>query len=178
MKDISKFIVSKIKEEHVIPESRFKLQWKSYLFWAMMCVMIFIGALSLSLVIFNVSDIDPRFFQYMGLQKFFMILFITAPYLWIVLSLSALLFGIMAFRKTTRGYRRSMLFITSLIVLVVSILGVFGHILKIDNRMGGFISRSAPNFSDVTNPMGGRWQRPSDGLIAGEITNTESGGFD
>ena len=178
MRDISKSIVAKIKEGHVVPETRFKLQWKSYLFWTMMCVMIFIGALSLSLVIFNFSDMNPGFLQYMGLQKFFMILFITAPYLWMALSLSALLFGIMAFRKTTRGYRRSTLFVTSLIVLIISILGVFGHILKIDNRMRGLLSRGAPNFSDVTNPMEGRWQRPGDGLIAGEITNTEPGSFD
>lgn len=178
MRDISKSIVAKIKEGHVVPEARFKLQWKSYLFWAAMCVMIFIGALSLSLVIFNFSDINPSFLQYMGLQKFFMILFITAPYLWMALSLSALIFGIMAFRKTTKGYRRSTLFITSLIVLIISILGIFGHILKIDNRMRELLSRGAPNFIDVTNPIGGRWQRPGDGLIAGEVANIESGGFD
>ena len=44
--------------------------------------------------------------------------------------------------------------------------------------MGGLLSRGAPNFSDMTNPMGGRWQRPGDGLIAGEITDIEPDSFD
>lgn len=178
MKDISKLIVSKIKEGHVVPEARFKLQWKSYLFWVAMCSMIFIGALSWSLVIFNISDMDPGFLRYMGLQKFIMIILVTAPYLWIALSLSALFFGILAFRKTTKGYRRSTLFITSLIVLIISILGVCGHILKIDNSMGGLISKKAPNLRGLTNPRGPRWQRPGDGLMGGEIINTEVNSFE
>lgn len=178
MKDFSKTIVEKIKKAHIIPESKLKLQWKSYLFWIVMLCFITLGALSLSMVIFNVVDIDPRFLKYLGLQRLIMILFITAPYLWILLSLSALVFGILAFRKTTKGYRRSTLFITSLVVLIISILGIFSHILKIDNHMGGVLLRNAPNFRDFTDPRGARWQRPGDGLIGGEITNIGTDNFD
>lgn len=177
MKDFSKTIVEKIKKAHMMPESKLKLQWKSYLFWIIMLCFIILGALSLSMVIFNITDIDPGFLKYLGLQRLIMILFITAPYLWILLSLSALVFGILAFRKTTKGYRRSTLFITSLVVLIISILGIFSHILKIDNRMGGVLSRNAPNFRDFTDPRGARWQRPGDGLIGGEITNTSTDNF-
>jgi hypothetical protein len=178
MKDFSKTIVEKIKKAHIIPESKFKLQWKSYLFWIIMLCFIILGALSLSMVIFNIIDIDPGFLKYLGLQKLIMILFITAPYLWILLSLSALVFGILAFRKTTKGYRRSTLFITSLVVLIISILGIFSHILKINNLMGGVLSKNAPNFRGFTDPRGARWQRPGDGLIGGEITNIGTDNFD
>jgi hypothetical protein len=178
MKDFSKIIVEKIKEAHIIPESRLKLQWKSYLFWIIMACFIIFGALSLSMAIFNIIDIDPRFLKYLGLQRLIMILFITAPYLWIALSLSALIFGILAFRKTAKGYRRSTLFITSLVVLIISILGILSHILKINNRMDGVLSKKAPNFRDFTDPRGARWQRPGDGLIGGEITNIGTDNFD
>jgi len=169
MKDISKYIVAKIKEKHIIPESKFKLQWKSYLFWALMFLMIFIGALSLSLVILNVSDIDPRFFRYIELRKIIMIIMVSAPYLWIILSLAALFFGIMAFRKTTKGYRHSTLFVTSLVVLIISVLGFFSHFLKIDNQMHRMLSKNAPNFKGLTVPRESRWLRPGDGLIGGEV---------
>ena len=177
MKDISKYIVEKIKERHIIPESKFKLQWKSYLFWVLMIIMIFIGALSLSLVIFNVSDIDPRFLQYMELRKFIMLLMITAPYLWIILFAAALYFGIRAFRSTTKGYRHSTLFITSLVVLSISILGFFSHFLEIDNQMHGMFSKNAPNFKGLTEPREGRWLRPGDGLIGGEIISLGTNEF-
>lgn len=170
MKDLTKDIVAKIKERHILPESKWKMHWKSYVFWILMCCMIIIGALFMSLAIFNISDIDPRFFQSVGLRKVMMILFITAPYLWILLSFLALVFGVMAFRKTTRGYRQSTIFIASLVVLVVSILGVTSHMLRIDHRMGGLISRhTPPHLRDFASPREGRWQRPGDGLIGGEV---------
>jgi len=178
MKDFSKTIVEKIKKAHIIPESKLKLQWKSYLFWIIMLFLIILGALSLSMVILNLIDINPGFLKYLGLQKFIMIFFITAPYLWIILSVSALIFGILAFRQTAKGYRRSTLFISSLIVLVVSILGIASHALKIDNEIGGLLSKDAPNLTGFTDPRSPRWQRPGDGLIGGEITNTGEDNFD
>ncbi|MFZ2193880.1 MAG: hypothetical protein WAV31_06590 [Candidatus Moraniibacteriota bacterium] len=178
MKDFSKLITEKIKTAHIIPESKFKLLWKSYLFWVIMICLIIFGALSLSMAFFNLIDINPDLLRYLGLQKFIFILFITAPYLWMALSLSALIFGILAFRKTVRGYRRSTLFITSLVVLVISIFGVLSHVLRIDNRMGGFFHRNAPGFNRLTGPGGLRWQRPGDGLIGGEIINIDQNNFD
>lgn len=177
MKDISKNIVEKIKKGHIVPESKFKLQWKSYLFWALMFFMILFGALFLSLVIFNVADIDPRFLRHMELGKLIRVVMITAPYFWIILSLAALFFGIKAFRSTYKGYRHSTLFATSLVVLIISILGFFSHFLKIDNRMHGMFVKNAPNFKGLTAPREGRWLRPGDGLIGGEIINVEKNEF-
>jgi hypothetical protein len=172
MKDLASDIVGKIKTGHIIPESKFKLQWKSYAFWCVMSCMIFMGALSLSLIIFNVADIDPRFFRSFELQKIIRITFITAPYLWIALSLLALTFGVLSFQQTTRGYRHSTLFVTSLVVLIISIFGFIGHLFRFDSRMGGFISHNTPShMRDVMHPREGRWLRPGDGLIGGEITS-------
>ena len=177
MKDISKNIIQKIKEGHIMPESKFKLQWKSYLFWLLMFFMIILGALSLSLVIFNVSDIDPRFMRHLGLGKFIMIFAVTAPYLWVILSLAALYFGIKAFRSTYKGYRCSTLFIVSLVVLIISILGFLSHSFKIDNKMHGMFSKNAPNFKNMMAPREGRWLRPGDGLIGGEIISMGNNEF-
>lgn len=171
MKDLASDIVAKIKTGHIIPESKFKLQWRSYAFWIVMGCMIFVGALSLSLIIFNVADIDPRFFRSFELQKIIRITFVTAPFLWIALSLLALIFGVLSFRQTTRGYRHSTLFVTSLVVLIISIFGFVGHLFRFDSRMGGFISHNTPpHMRDMTHPREGRWLRPGDGLIGGKIT--------
>ncbi|MFA5961845.1 MAG: hypothetical protein WC848_04145 [Parcubacteria group bacterium] len=178
MKNISKEIVAEIKKGQIVPESRFKLRWKSYLFWLLMSIMILFGALSLLLAILNVADEDPRFLLQLGLGKFLFLYFITAPFLWILLFLGALLFGVLAFRKTAKGYRRSTLFITSLIVLLISFLGAIGHILRIDHQMSGMISRNAPPFfRGIASPREGRWMRPGDGLIGGEIIGMEKDSF-
>lgn len=174
MKDISKNIVEKIKKNRILPESRFRLRWKHYLFWMLMFIMILIGSLSLSMAIFSVSDLGTEFLFHTGLGKFVFIILKTAPYLWIMLSMGALIFGIIAFRNTSKGYRSSTLFITSLIVLVISILGFSIHALKIDNRMHRAILDRAPGFKVLIKPGEGRWLRPGDGLIGGEIVGIES----
>jgi hypothetical protein len=170
MKDISKDIIAKIKEGHIVPESRLKLRWKSYAFWALMVLMVLIGAVSASLVAFNMIDLDPRLLRYMQLHKFFRVIVFTAPYFWIGLSLLALVFGVLAFHKTSRGYRKSLIFVTSLVVLAVSILGVAGHMMKINKMMDGMIRRNAPaGFREISGMREGHWTRPGDGLIGGEI---------
>lgn len=170
MKDISKDIIARIKAEHLMPESRFRLQWKNYAFWILMIGMIIAGALSASLVVFNMVDLDPGLFHYMQLHKFLRVLLLTAPFLWIFLSILALVFGVMAFRKTSRGYRKSLLFVSSLVVLIISILGVMGHIAKVSRIMDRVIIRNTPEgFRDLSGRREGRWERPGDGLIGGEV---------
>ncbi|EKE11255.1 MAG: hypothetical protein ACD_15C00113G0020 [uncultured bacterium] len=170
MKDISKDIIAKIKEKNLVPQSRFRLQWKNYVFWLLMIMMILFGAASASLVVFNMVDFDPRFLHHMKLYKFFRIIIFTAPYLWLILSFLALAFGVLAFRNTSRGYRKSLLFATSLAVLIISLLGVFGHIMKINKKMDEMMSkRISPQMRSFSGPREGRWARPGDGLIGGEI---------
>ncbi|HCU70568.1 MAG TPA: hypothetical protein DIC35_02295 [Candidatus Moranbacteria bacterium] len=178
MKDISKDIVAKIKEKNLVPQSRFSLQWKNYVFWLLMIVMILFGAASASLVVFNLVDFDPRFLHHMKLYKFFRIILFTAPYLWLALSFSALVFGVLAFRNTSRGYRKSLIFITSLVVLIISILGVSGHIMKINKKMDQMmIKKISPEMRSFSDPREGRWMRPGDGLIGGEIIGIYGNNF-
>lgn len=170
MQDISKDIIAKIKAGHIIPASRLKLRWRSYAFWVLMAGMIVIGALSASLVVFNMADFDPRLFHYMPWHKFFRVLLVTAPFLWIGLSLLALVCGVLAFRKTSRGYRKSWLFVSSLVVLAISLLGVVGHIMKVNQIMDQVIIENTPaGFRDLSGRREGRWRRPGDGLIGGEV---------
>jgi hypothetical protein len=175
MKDLSKDVVSKIKEDRIVPEPRFRSEWKSHAFWLLMGLMVLVGALSLSLAIFNVSDLDPRLAARLGLWRFVVVLTATAPYLWIALSFLALALGVRAFRNTSRGYRASALFVTSLVVLAISVLGVAGHALKLDRHMGGMLSRNAPpRLGGLFSPGEGRWLRPGDGLIGGEVTDVRA----
>ncbi len=170
MKDISQDILAKIKAGHLMPASRFRLAWKSYAFWLLMLLMLVVGALSVSLIVFNLADFDPRLVHSMQLHKFFRVFFLTAPYLWVFFLLVTLVCGVLAFRQTSRGYRQSLLFITSLGVLVVSILGVAGHLMKINKSMNTLIQRSIPaEFREISGPREGRWNRPGDGLIGGEV---------
>lgn len=174
MHDLSQKVISKIKEEHIVPESKRMVFVYSAAFWVLMGAMLFVGSIAASLVIMNVADIDPRFFRHMPLGKFLRIFFDTAPYLWLLLLGGALVFGVLAFRKTKRGYRFRTLFVTSVAVLMVFVLGVFGHFLKV----GDHVKKVAgTNFHRIADGRGDRWQRPQDGLVSGKIAEVGAHNF-
>ena len=177
MKDLSKEIVEQIKEKHIVPENKYRLLWKSYLFWFLMALMIILGAIFFSLIIFSFSDMDPNFFHYLKLARFLRVLFFTAPYLWIVLSLGALAFGVVAFRSTSKGYRYSALFVVTSLLLFVSVLGVAGHMLKINSQMDQMINQQAPGVHSMASPFGSRMSLPGEGLIGGEIIKVDLDNF-
>ncbi|MDQ1283731.1 MAG: hypothetical protein QG620_79 [Patescibacteria group bacterium] len=174
MDNPAKKIIDKIKVEHVVPESRWKLGWKSYAFWAIWGGTLFLGALFFSFIILNLLDIRPEIFHHLRLGRFAFILVATAPYLWISLSILALVSGFMAIRRTKRGYRYSVLFATSLGVLTISVLGIALHISKVNERMGGGIFHGAPDRRHLAFPIEKRWSRPEEKMLGGEIVELKS----
>jgi hypothetical protein len=114
----------------------------------------------------------------MQFYKLFRIIVFTAPYLWLVLSFLALVFGVLAFRNTLRGYRKSLLFIASLVVLIISLLGFFGHIMKVNKKMDEMMAkRISPQMRNFSGSREGRWTRPGDGLIGGEVLEISGNNF-
>ena len=160
-----------------MPEARWKLNWKSYVFWMLMIIMVAFGALFFSFMILNIMDADFRMFRFLGAMRFVRILFLTAPILWIILSFLSLLFGVLALRKTNRGYRHSLVFATSLIVLIISITGSLVHMAKINDRFDREFGRRMPDFHKMGDSREGRWNRPYDGLLGGEIMSVGEGEF-
>jgi hypothetical protein len=174
----AKEILEKIRSGHVTPESKFRLQWKNYLFWIIWFLMIVFGAISFSLVIFNLLDFGPEMFHYFRLGRIFRLIVFTAPHLWIILSFLALFFGLLAMRKTRRGYRYSILSVTAAAVLAISILGVSMHFMKINERFGMGIGRGTPGFGQIAFPEESRWEMAKEGLLGGEIISLQDEFFD
>lgn len=132
----SKKIIDKIKQEKIVPESKLFLNWKSYAFWIVWIFTLLLGAIFFSFIILNLLDIHPMFFRRLGLGKVFFILIRTAPYLWIILAFLAVVSGFLAIRKTKRGYRYSIISITSIAVLAIAMFGALLHMAKINKHLG------------------------------------------
>lgn len=166
----AKNIIAKIKQEKITPFTYIALRWKGYVFWILwICIMI-IGAISFSLLILNVLDIRMEFFLHMGLGRYMRILFMTAPYLWFGLALIAMASGFVALRRTHRGYRYSMLFATSMSVLIITLFGFIVHIAKINDHIGKRMADGGVPRGMVF-PMEDRWGNPERGIVGGRIVS-------
>lgn len=171
-------IIEKIKQEKIVPKSKFFLNWKNYIFWLVWLSTLFLGAIFFSFIILNLLDIHPLVIRELGLGKIFFILVRTAPYLWIFLALLAGISGFLAIRKTKRGYRYSILFITSIGVLFISMLGGVLHLAKINKHMGDIIFKGGPMSRNMAFPMEKRWQHPEEGMLGGQIIEIRESVFD
>lgn len=167
MKEIpSKNIIDTIKKQKIVPQSYFRVQWKNYLFWIMWSIIMLFGAVSFSFVLLNLMDFRFEFLRYLGVGKYIGLLMNTAPYFWGILSIVAFGAGYFAMRKTRTGYRYHMLFITSVIVLIISMLGVLLHFSQINHRLGMHV----PLSNDIAFPVQNRWVRARDGMLGGKVT--------
>ena len=167
-KDSIKNIMETIKKDHITPKTIFQIRWKSYIFWFVWgCIMI-LGAISFSLMILNVLDVRPEFFHHLGIGRYVRVLFVTAPYLWIALALIAAITGYIAIRKTRHGYRYNILFISSISVLVIMLLGAVVHMFRFNDHIGkGMANGGVPR--NMIFPAEGRLGRPEDGMIGGRV---------
>jgi hypothetical protein len=172
----SKDILNKIKNEHIIPKSYFQTHWKSYAFWILWIAIMFFGAMSFSLLLLNVLDIRLVFLHELGVGRYLRILIGTMPYFWLTLVIVALGAGYFAMRKTRTGYRYSMLFITTIIVLIISLVGVFLHATKLNKHLGNRMIHN-PHMMKMGFPAQERFLQPKEGMLGGRIVEISESEF-
>lgn len=170
----SQDVLKKIKEENISPKSYFQVYWKNYVFWIAWGVIMIFGAISFSMLLLNVLDIRPEFLRVLGVGHYLRLLMETAPYLWIILVFIAVGTGYFAMRKTRTGYRYNMIFITTIIVLMISMLGVLLHLSKFDRHVGERMTHNQ-RISEIGFPARERLSRPGDGTIGGRIISISEG---
>lgn len=161
-------ILSKIKEEKITPKSHFQVHWKNYVFWIVWGMIMIFGAISFSLLLLNILDIRPDFLHELGVGHYLRILMETAPYLWIILVLVAFGTGYMAMRKTRKGYRYNMIFITTITVLIISMAGALLHMSKFNKHMGEKMMDNE-SVRRMGFPAQERMIRPGQGMLGGRV---------
>lgn len=163
-------ILNKIKEEKIMPKSHFQVHWKNYVFWFVWCVIMIFGAISFSLILLNVLDIRPEFLREIGIGRYMRLFGETMPFLWIILVLVAFGTGYMAMRKTRKGYRYSMIFVTTIIVLIMSLLGALFHMTKLNKQVGGRMINNE-SMMRMGFPAQERMMRPGEGMMGGRVVS-------
>jgi len=177
-KSHGKKILEKIRQEHIQPQARWKLNWKNYIFWVIFVGMILLGIIFFSFLLMDFFDLGFILFRLGSWGKFIHIFFISAPYLWIGLFIGTFIIGLAAFRSTKRGYRYNVLFVTGMLVLIIAAVGFLLHIGKMNSRMEHAFERGMPpGFQKDFFAREKRFSNPEDGVLAGIIQNTDADNF-
>ena len=171
-------IIETIKKERITPTPRWVIIAKNISFWMLLGSMGIIGALFLSLGLIDILDIGPEIFRSFGFQHPPFFLFFSTPLIWISLFGLSVLFGILTFRNTKRGYRYRTLFVGSLITLVILTATLLIHFVRLDERLDRAFEDGTPEaFHGILPPRALRWSSPQNGALAGKVTETKADSF-
>jgi len=172
-KNIDNEILQKISDENLKPKPKWEFLLKNIYFWTLGVITIILGGLSVSAVIFVFKNIRWGFYDLTHNNIFtFTIDFI--PYLWILLLAVFLFFGHIIIRKTKHGYKYSLLIIAGVSILSSIVLGFiftaigFGQIIDRD------LGKRVPFHRDIELHNKTIWNKPTEGLMIGEIENIEN----
>lgn len=172
-KDISKEIVAKIKKEKIKPTEKWKVDLKNYAYWGVVGLFVFLSGAFFSLIIFNLAGFGGEMFGFFGLGKFLKILIFAAPYLWIVAFAVCVVLGVLIFQKTKTGYRHNVLFVVSIILLFVSVIGVLGHVYRMNEKFEDRLLHNPKHPIMSKLKRDGRMLMPEEGILIGEIVKLE-----
>lgn len=173
MTKFSENIVGRIKSEHIVPVPRWHFLLKSYVFWGLLAISVFLGSISFSVIAHLASVGDFDLFGHLQ-GNFAVSAMMMLPYFWF---LSVAIFGLVAYynwKHTRLGYRfkRRWIFFAGIgcSVFFGSIMYAFGMGNAIDLMM----IRSMPFYDQSKHKARAElWLQPESGLIMGRVV-----GFD
>ena len=171
MDKLIKNTIEKIKQQHIVPESRWRFLLRKYGMWALFAVILFAGAASFATAYHLLSSLDWDLYRFMHVSAFSYALSII-PYVWLVFIMLALVVAFIDVRKTQTGYRFSALKISALIIGGIILFGVGMSILGIGGNINDIAAKKVPYYgSHMMINKNSQWSQPEKGLIAGTINS-------
>jgi hypothetical protein len=166
--DLSKHVLEKIKEEHIVPKPRWEFLLKDSAVWTAGVASLIIGGLAVSIIIYLTRNDDWDILREAG-TSFTDALLIALPYFWIAAVAAFILVAHYNFKHTKEGYRYRIPFIVIGSVLVSVLLGVIFYDIGAGRAVDNALTKTVPPYRTFAHPRAMMWSRPEHGMIAGTI---------
>ena len=161
MKDISKNIIGKIKKDHIQPHSKTHFIVKRSFFWSVIVIALILGALALSLVLFQLEVIEWELHDSFTLAA-------ILPYFWILIVSVLALLAVWYFRHTRKGYRYEWWMVLGGSFIILIILGGVLHAANISEKLERQLIEH-PNYQKIAARHEMVWTELEEGRFGGKI---------
>lgn len=164
MNQVTDKIIAKIKTEHITPMPKWKFWLRDGGLWTGLALLVLLTILSFGLLWYFWSD-EPWLH---GGRFGFGLIFGRMPIIFLTLIGAGIFSTLFYFRHTGRGYKYSLiktgLLLLFMLVFIGGLFNYWGVSRRLDTALG---SSSLYQSREVF--MKGIWQRPDEGLLAGQI---------
>ncbi|MBD3238597.1 MAG: hypothetical protein GF332_03090 [Candidatus Moranbacteria bacterium] len=170
---ISEKILTKIKQDQIKPTAKWKYTSRDVLIWITISLTIVLAGLVTLLLIFTLKNIDWNLYELLSYSRLRFLL-ITLPHVWIVLLIAFLMTSLLAYKKTRKGYRHSMLGIMGAVLIALFIVGLLAYYFGWDRKLHHAFEDKVPVYRKMAPGPERQWSHPRMGLLGGKIVKVES----
>ncbi len=173
MKNVSANIAERIKKEGLRPTPRWIFVMKNVAFWGLFVVVLLLGAVAFSLILFAVYEADFELVDravYSPAGFFLTVL----PFSWIILFFLFLGLAVWVKRHTKQGYRIPFWLLITLNLSGSIAIGIVSFSMGGSEYFEDFFSRAIPGYMHMDDRKMEMWSRPEDGLLSGIILEISS----
>lgn len=166
-------IFQKIQENDIQPKAKWRFLLKNYFVWSLFGLVIIVGALAVSVIIFLLTDNDWEAHQYLN-KSFWSYFFLSLPYLWLVLLIGLSSLAYFNYKHTKYGYRFNPFLVVAGSILISLILGGILFYFKLGNKIDQVLYHNMPFYKNMVVHKEDIWSQPEKGMLAGKIIKIES----
>lgn len=176
MKDLSQATIKKIKEEQIRPKAKWKFSVESLLLWMVLAIFVILGALSLSISYYFLSQLD---WDMVSLDKHIPSgrILRLLPNFWLLFLAAFFILALIIYRHTKHGYRFGISSVVLLILASIITLGIGTHFLRADRGLNNVLTKHVPGYIYFSNNKEKQWSQPDLGLLGGKISEMKENNF-
>jgi hypothetical protein len=171
--DVSEKTLKTIEEEKITPQPRWHFLLKDYFIWVLFTASIIIGAMATSAILFMLTANDWDVYDYLD-RTLFQYIFISLPYLWILVLAVFIIAAYYNFKYTRRGYHYEIYVIILGSVLISALLGLVLFFGGLGEGIHEIFAKQVPFYNDLVYDKKDVWNNPAKGLLGGQFINVEN----
>ena len=166
----TKSIIDKIKEKHIKQKPKWHFTLRNILVWGIFIIGVLIGAISFSIILFTIQQVDFSLISHMSHSKLELFLGLL-PFFWIIGLLIFLTVAIFAFQRSKRGYKFTWFRLLGISMAFSILLGTLCFIAGGSQRLETVFANKVNYYESVQQKKMKIWMKPEEGFLSGTIEN-------
>lgn len=165
-KDFGNKVLETIKKENIKPKPRWEFLLKDYFLWALFIISVFVGSISVSIMIFMFSTDMPAPPPHTDPIHS---LVSNIPYFWLLVLILFLVIAYLNFRYTKSGYRYNTLKVFLASIFLSLIFGSTLHFIGLSHIAERATYERLPFYKNVMEHRAEQMMSPEDGRLGGML---------
>lgn len=171
-RSISQKVIERIRQEKISPKARWSFLLCRSAVIAGLVFFAIAGAVSLGIIFSIFSQFEVG--KIVGRPHGLGILFLSLPFVWIILLIFFAILAIVEFAKTRHGYKYKTRYVGGIFLIGIVMGGALLYAFSFSDKVENYLSENFSVYNKIVRTPEKVWSQPEKGLISGEIVEDKN----